>query len=178
MQDSVDKQLITISGTRVRQVFGGSPRKLHNHSLPKGYPAITFGNRGIVDFFGNIVFSYGFFVILFSVIYIRRLFCSRIPTTSSPGRFSLALGAPPKPGKSALGTRLGYPTTVFTSSALKTLFWLSRVLLDLQICILRGAAKYVSVRSSWEILSVFEISRASILFSPKFQIQLSVLHKK
>ena len=27
-------------------------------------------------------------------------------TTSSPGRFSLALGAPPKPGKSALGTRL------------------------------------------------------------------------
>ena len=79
MQDSVDKQLITISGTRVHQVFGGSPRKLHNHFLPKGYPAITFGNRGIVDFFGNIVFSYGFFVILFSVIYIRRLFCSGVP---------------------------------------------------------------------------------------------------
>ena len=79
MQDSVDKQLITISGRRVRQVFGGSSRKLHNHSLPKGYPSITFGNREIVDLFGNIVFSYGFFVILFSIIYIRRLFCSGVP---------------------------------------------------------------------------------------------------
>ena len=31
-------------------------------------------------------------------------------STSFPGRFSLALGAPPpKPGKSALGTRLTFP---------------------------------------------------------------------
>ena len=69
MQVSVDKKLITISGTRVRQVFGGSPRKLHNHSLPKGYPADTFGNSGIVEFFGNIVFLWLLHNLTFSLLY-------------------------------------------------------------------------------------------------------------
>ena len=148
MQDSVDKQLITISGTRVHQVFGGSPRKLHNHSLPKGYPAITFGNRGIVDFFGNIVFSYGFFVILFSVIYIRRLFCSGVPNND----FLL---------QCIENTFLAIQTTF------RSLEMHSKRSCKVLICsVILGDLESV------------EISRASILFSPKFQIQLSVLRKK
>ena len=108
-----------VSGTtRVRQVFWGSLRKLHNHCLPKGSPANSFGNRGNCWVFREHRFFYGFFIIWLSVFYIRQPFCS------------------------------GAPNDGFLLNALKTLFWLSRVLLDLLKCILREAVKFVSVRSS------------------------------
>ena len=48
----------------------------------------------------------------------------------------------------------------FLLNTLKTLFRLSRALLDIYKCILRGARKFVSVRSSQGNLSLFEITRA------------------
>ena len=42
----------------------------------------------------------------------------------------------------------GTPNDVFLLNALKTLFWLSKVLLDLKESILSDAVKSVSVRSS------------------------------
>ena len=73
----------------------------------------------------------------------------------------------------------GAPNDSFLPHSLKTLFRLSRVFLDLQKCILSGAIKFVSVRSSQGNLSMslFEITRASVLFSLKFQTQLSALRK-
>ena len=73
----------------------------------------------------------------------------------------------------------GAPNDSFLPHSLKTLFTLSRVFLDLQKCILSGAIKFVSVRSSQRNLSMslFEITRASVLFSLKFQTQLSALRK-
>ena len=59
----------------------------------------------------------------------------------------------------------------------KTLFRLSRVLLDLQECILSGAIKFVSVRSSQGNLSLFEIIRAPVELSRKLQMQFNVLRK-
>ena len=56
----------------------------------------------------------------------------------------------------------------FLLNTLKTLFRLSRVLLDPQKSIINGAVKFVSVRSSQGNLSLFEITRASVLFSRKF----------
>ena len=56
--------------------------------------------------------------------------------------------------------------------ALKTPFRPSRVLLDLQKCTLSSAKKIISVWSSQSNLSLFEITRASVLFSRKFQLQL------
>ena len=67
----------------------------------------------------------------------------------------------------------GFPLNTF-----KTLFRLSRVLLDLQKCILSGAIKFVSVRSSQGNLSLFEIIRASVLFSQNFQMQFKDLRKR
>ena len=55
-------------------------------------------------------------------------------------------------------------------NTLKTLFRLFRVLIDLQKYILSGAIKFVSVQSSKISLSLFEITRASVLFSRKFQM--------
>ena len=73
----------------------------------------------------------------------------------------------------------GAPNDSFLPHLLKTLFRLSRVFLDLQKCILSGTIKFVSVRSSQRNLSMslFEITRASVLFSLKFQTQLSALRK-
>ena len=56
--------------------------------------------------------------------------------------------------------KAGTPREGFLLHTLKILFRLSRVLLDLQKCILSGAIKFVSVRSSWGNLSLFEITRA------------------
>ena len=64
----------------------------------------------------------------------------------------------------------GAPNDAFLQNTLKTLFRLSRVLLDLQKCILSGATKFLSVRSSQGNLSLFEITRASVLFFRKFQV--------
>ena len=58
----------------------------------------------------------------------------------------------------------GAPKDGFLPNALKTHFRLSRVLLDLYRCILSGDLKFVSVR-------LFEIARASIAISRKFQTQ-------
>ena len=55
----------------------------------------------------------------------------------------------------------GEPNDGFLLNTLKTLFRLSRVLLDLQKSILSGSVKFVSVRSSQGNLSLFEITRAS-----------------
>ena len=72
---------------------------------------------------------------------------------------------------------LGGPNDRFLLNALKTLFSVPRVLLDLQKCILSGAIKFVSVRSSQGNLSLLEITRASELFSRKFQMQFNALRK-
>ena len=53
----------------------------------------------------------------------------------------------------------GAPNDDFLQNTLKTLFRLSRVLLDLQKCILSGATKFLSVRSSQGNLSLFAITR-------------------
>ena len=55
----------------------------------------------------------------------------------------------------------GEPKDGFLLNTLKTLFRLSRVLLDLQKSFLSGSVKFVSVRSSQGNLSLFEITRAS-----------------
>ena len=65
----------------------------------------------------------------------------------------------------------GEPNDVFPLNALKKHFRLSRVLSALWKCILSSAIKFVSVRSSQGNLSLFEITRASVLFSRKFQTQ-------
>ena len=61
-----------------------------------------------------------------------------------------------------------------TLNTLKSLLRLFRVLLDLQKCILSGAINVLSVRSSQGNSSLFEITRASVLFSRTFQIQFNV----
>ena len=43
--------------------------------------------------------------------------------------------------------------------------------IQIQKCILSGAKKFIPVRSSQGNLSLFEITRASVLFSRKFQLQ-------
>ena len=76
-------------------------------------------------------------------------------------------------------TYLDFGILKFQRSALKTLFRLSRVLLDLLKCILSGVIKFVSVRSSQGILSLFEITEpASVLFSRRFQMQFKILPSK
>ena len=57
-----------------------------------------------------------------------------------------------------------------------TFFKLSRVLLDIQKCILGGAIKFVSVRSTQGKLSLFEISRDSVLFPRKCLMQFHISH--
>ena len=47
----------------------------------------------------------------------------------------------------------------------------SRVVLDLQEHFLSDAIKFVSVRSSYGTLNLFEITKASVLFARKFKIQ-------
>ena len=66
------------------------------------------------------------------------------------------------------GWKSGAPYDGFLLNTSKTLFRLSRVLLDLQRCILSGAIKLVSVRSSKGNFSFFEITGASVLFSRRF----------
>ena len=61
----------------------------------------------------------------------------------------------------------------FLQNTLKTLFRLCRVLLDIQKCILSGATKLLSVWSSKGNLSLFEITRASALFSENFRCNLT-----
>ena len=73
-------------------------------------------------------------------------------------------------------TYLDFGILKFQRSALKTLFRLSRVLLDPLKCILSGVIKFVSVQSSQGILSLFEITEpASVLFSQRFQMQFKIL---
>ena len=55
---------------------------------------------------------------------------------------------------------LGAPNDDFLLNTLITLFSLSTILLDFQKCILSGAIKFVSVRSSQGSLTLFEITRA------------------
>ena len=69
----------------------------------------------------------------------------------------------------------GAPNNGFLQNTLKTLFSLSRVLLDLQKRIISGATKFASVRSSKGNLSLFEIARALVLSFQKFQVQFNVL---
>ena len=66
----------------------------------------------------------------------------------------------------------GAPNDGFPLNALKTLARLSRVLSDLQKCILSCAKKFLSVRSSLGILSLFEIKRTSVLFPGNFSCYL------
>ena len=68
------------------------------------------------------------------------------------------------------------PNRYFTENSL-WVFRLSRVLLDLCKSILSRALKFVSVQSSQGNLSLFEITRASLLFSRKFQMQMNVLYE-
>ena len=69
----------------------------------------------------------------------------------------------------------GAPNDSFLPHSLKTLFRISRVYFGLQKCILSGAIKFVSVRSSQGNLSMSlsEITRASVLFSLKFRRNLA-----
>ena len=67
----------------------------------------------------------------------------------------------------------GTPNDGFLLNALKTLLRLSRVLSDLQECILSGAIKFVSVRSSKDNLSLFETTRASYYFPENLDAILS-----
>ena len=60
----------------------------------------------------------------------------------------------------------GVTNDSFLPNTLKTLFRLSRALLDLKKCILTGAIKLISVRS-WGNLSLFEITRVSVLLDGK-----------
>ena len=60
----------------------------------------------------------------------------------------------------------GAPNDSFLPNTLTTLFRLSRALLDLKKCILTGAIKLISVRS-WGNLSLFEITRVSVLLDEK-----------
>ena len=69
------------------------------------------------------------------------------------------------------------PNDGFLLNTLKTVFRLSRVLLD-QKCTLSGAITFLSVRSSQGNLNLFEITRASVLFSQEFQIQWNVLRSE
>ena len=65
----------------------------------------------------------------------------------------------------------GHPTMVcrvLVLNALKSLIRLSRILLDLSKCIQSCAIKLVSFRSSKGNYRLFEITRASVLFSRKF----------
>ena len=71
----------------------------------------------LLSFSGTLFFFYGFFIIWLSVFYIRQPFCS------------------------------GAPNDGFLLNALKTLFWLSRVLLDLLKCILRSRSCKVCICS-------------------------------
>ena len=62
---------------------------------------------------------------------------------------------------------------VFALTTLKPLFRLSRALLDIQKCILSSAIKFVSFRSYYGNLSLFEITGALVfIFSRQFQLQL------
>ena len=75
-----------------------------------------------------------------------------------------------RPNKSLTSGGSGAPNDGFLQNTLKTLR-LSRVLLDLQISILSGATKFLSVRSSQGNSSHFEITRGSVSFFRKFQLQ-------
>ena len=55
---------------------------------------------------------------------------------------------------------------------------IQKLLLDLWKCIRCGATKFLSVRSSQGNLSLFEITRASVLFFRKFQVQFNALRKR
>ena len=60
------------------------------------------------------------------------------------------------------------PNDSFPLNTFKTLFRLSRILLDLQKCILSGVVEFVSDWSSQGNLSLFEITRASDLRRREF----------
>ena len=72
------------------------------------------------------------------------------------------------------GDTSGAPNDSFLQNTLKTLFMLSGVLLDLQKCILSSTTKFVSFRSSQGNLSLFKITKASVLyyFSENFRHNL------
>ena len=70
------------------------------------------------------------------------------------------------------------PNDGFPLNTFKTLFRLSRILLDLQKCILSGFVEFVSDWSSQGNLSLFEITRASVLFSQKFWMQIKDLRRR
>ena len=74
-------------------------------------------------------------------------------------------------------TLTGAPDNGFPLNALKTLFRLSRVLLELKKYIFFVAIKFISVRSSLCNLSLFEITRVSVLFTRKFEMQFIVFRK-
>ena len=66
----------------------------------------------------------------------------------------------------------------FTSKCIENTFQsVPRILLDLQKSILSGTIKFVSVRSSQGNLSLFKITRASALFSRKFQRQFEAIQR-
>ena len=64
--------------------------------------------------------------------------------------------------------RQGYPNDDFLLNTLKTLFRLSRVVLDLKKYILSGGIKIGFCSVILGDLSLFDITRASELFSRKF----------
>ena len=66
------------------------------------------------------------------------------------------------------------PKDGFLLNALKTLFMLSRVLFDLQKCILSGARKFVSVRSSYGNSSLSKLQGLQCYFPENFRYNLKV----
>ena len=65
----------------------------------------------------------------------------------------------------------GHPKTV-SSESIEMTFKATQILLDLQKCILSGAIKFVSARSSQGNLTLFEITRASVRITNESQFLL------
>ena len=66
------------------------------------------------------------------------------------------------------GCLSGAPNNGFLLNALKSLFRPSTVLFDLQKYNLTSAIKFLSVQSFYSNLSLFQITKVSVLFSRKF----------
>ena len=67
----------------------------------------------------------------------------------------------------------GAPNNGFLLNALKSLFRPSTVLFDLQKYNLTSAIKFISVQSFYSNLSLFQITKASELFSRNFRCNLT-----
>ena len=71
----------------------------------------------------------------------------------------------------------GAPNDGFLLNAFKSLFRLSRVLLNLKKCIINGAVNFVSVRSILGGLEAFRNCKGAVLFYRKVYMQWNILRK-